>query len=320
MTYSAPIMGYTSKDLAPQKGRIFVITGANSGIGLEAALALAGAGARVVMACRDPGRAGEALARIKAAAPSAEVDTVKLDLASLASVRAAADELRGRLPRIDVLVNNAGVMALPERKTADGFEMQIGTNHLGHFALTGLLLGHIDPSAGRVVNVSSMMHRRGKMNFDDLMGERGYSKWPAYGQSKLANLLFTFELHRRLRAAGSKIKSVACHPGYSSTNLQGVGARMEGSSFGEWVMSLGNKIMAQPAEAGAWPTLYAATGGDIESGDYTGPSGLQEMRGPAVKVGCTKAARSEEDAKRLWTMSEELTGVKYTFGAKASAA
>ena len=313
-------MGYTSKDLSPQNGRIFVITGANSGIGLAAAQALAGAGARVVMACRDPGKAGEALAQIKQSAPQAVVETVKLDLASLASVRAAAEELRSRLPRIDVLVNNAGVMALPQRKTADGFEMQIGTNHFGHFALTGLLLGHIDPAAGRVVSVSSMMHRRGKMNFDDLMHERGYSKWPVYSQSKLANLLFTFELSRRLKAAGSRIKSAACHPGYSSTNLQFAGPRMENASVSGWFMSIGNKLVAQSADAGAWPTLYAATGEDIESGDYTGPSGIQEMWGPAVKVGCTKAARSEEDAKRLWAVSEELTGVKFVFGAKASAA
>ncbi|MFO0590192.1 MAG: oxidoreductase [Polyangiaceae bacterium] len=312
-------MGYTSKDLPSQKGRIFVITGANSGIGLEAALALAGVGARVVMACRDPGRAGEALSRVKAASPSADVETVALDLASLASVRAAAAELKSRLPRIDVLVNNAGVMALPQRKTADGFEMQLGTNHLGHFALTGLLLDQIEPKSGRVVNVSSMMHRRGKMDFDDLMSEKRYSKWDVYGQSKLANLLFTFELDRRLRKAGMAIKSVACHPGYSATNLQSAGPKMENASLSGWVMSIGNKLFAQSAAAGAWPTLYAAVGDDIEGGDYTGPSGFNEMGGPAVKVGCTKAARSEEDAARLWSASEELTGVTYAFASKSAA-
>ncbi len=313
-------MGYSSKDIPPQTGRVFVITGANSGIGLEAALALAAAGARVVMACRDPGRAGEALARVKAVSPSAQVETLALDLASLTSVRAAASELRARHPHIDVLVNNAGVMALPYRTTADGFEMQLGTNHLGHFAWTGLLLDRVEPKAGRVVTVSSFVHHRGRMAWDDLMGEKSYAKWGAYCQSKLANVLFMYELDRRLRAAGSKVKSVGCHPGYAATNLQSVGPRMEGASFSERVMSIGNKLFAQPAEAGAWPTLYAATGDDIESGDYTGPNGFKEMRGEAVKATTSKLAKSEEDATRLWSLSEELTGVKYDFGATKSSA
>ncbi len=312
-------MGYSSKDLAPQAGRTFVITGANSGIGLEAALALAAAGARVVMACRDPGRAGEALSRVRAASPAAVVETLALDLASLASIRAAVSELRERLPTIDVLVNNAGVMAIPRRTTAEGFEMQLGTNHLGHFAWTGLLLDRVEPLAGRVVTVASFVHHRGRMAWDDLMGERSYSKWGAYCQSKLANVLFMVELDRRLRAAGSRVKSVGCHPGYAATNLQSVGPRMAGASFSERVMSLGNKLFAQPAEAGAWPTLYAACGEDIESGDYTGPNGWKEMRGEAVKATTSKSSKSEEEAARLWSMSEELTGVKYAFGAAPKA-
>lgn len=310
-------MGFTGNDVTSQSGRIFVVTGANSGIGLEAALALAKAGAHVVMACRDPGRAGEALGRVKAAAPEARVETLALDLASLSSVRAAAAELRGRLPRIDVLVNNAGVMAIPRRTTADGFEMQFGTNHLGHFAWTGLLLDLVEPAKGRVVTVSSMVHHRGKMAWDDLMGEAAYSKWAAYNQSKLCNLLFMFELDRRLRAAGSRVKSVGCHPGYSATNLQGVGPTMSGSSFSAAIMRIGNSLFAQTAEQGAWPTLYAAVGDDVEGGDYTGPSGFKELGGPAVKVGTSKAAKSEEDASRLWTLSEQLTGVHYAFRAAA---
>jgi NAD(P)-dependent dehydrogenase (short-subunit alcohol dehydrogenase family) len=306
-------MGYSSKDLPPQSGRVFVITGASSGIGLEASLALAAVGARVVMACRDPGRAGEALARVQAASPSAQVETLALDLASLASIRAAAAELRQRHPRIDVLINNAGVMAIPRRETADGFEMQLGTNHLGHFAWTGLLLDRVEPQAGRVVTVASFVHHRGRMAWDDLMGEKAYSKWATYSQSKLANVLFMYELARRLKASGSKVKSVGCHPGYAATNLQSVGPRMEGASFSERIMSLGNKLFAQPAEAGAWPTLYAAVGDDIESADYTGPNGFKEMRGEAVKAPTSKLAKSEEDAARLWTLSEDLTAVKYPF-------
>jgi len=293
-----------------------VITGANSGLGLETALAVAGAGARVVMACRDPGRAEEALARVRAASPSAVVETLALDLASIASIRAATKELRERLPHIDVLVNNAGVMAIPKRATADGFEMQLGTNHLGHFAWTGLLLDRVlSAPAGRVVTVSSMVHHRGKMAWDDLMGDKSYSEWAAYNQSKLANLLFMYELDRRLRKAGSRVKSVACHPGYAATNLQGVGPALSGSSFMGTIMKIGNKLFAQSAEAGAWPTLYAACGEDIEGGDYTGPGGFQEMSGEAVKVPTNKRAQSEEDQARLWALSEELTGVKYMFGA-----
>jgi NAD(P)-dependent dehydrogenase (short-subunit alcohol dehydrogenase family) len=307
-------MGFTSADLVDQKGRTFVITGANSGIGLAAARALARVGARVVIASRDAGRAAAALDQIRAESPRAEVETASLDLASLASVRACAGELRARFSKIDVLVNNAGIMAIPRRETADGFEMQFGTNHLGHFALTGLLLDRI---TDRVVNVSSTMHRRGKMRFDDLQGQKSYAKWGAYGQSKLANLLFTYELKRRLAQAGSPVKSVACHPGYASTNLQGVGPQMESSSLMLRVTNLGNRLIAQSAEGGAWPTLYAATGADVNSGDYIGPGGLFELKGPAVKVGSNAASHHEADAARLWSISEELTGVRYLFRAAA---
>jgi NAD(P)-dependent dehydrogenase (short-subunit alcohol dehydrogenase family) len=309
-------MGFSSESLAPQAGRTFVITGANSGIGFEAALALAMRGARVVMACRDPKRAEGALGRVREAAPSAQVETLALDLSSLAKIRAAAAELRERVSAIDVLVNNAGVMALPRCETADGFEMQLGTNHLGHFAWTGLLLDRVLAApAGRVVTVSSVMHEHGRMPWDDLMGTKRYSPWDAYSNSKLANVLFLRELGRRFAAAGARAKSVGCHPGYAATNLQSVGPQMGGSAFMGAFLKVGNRFVAQPASAGAWPTLYAATGDDIENGDYTGPGGFLAMRGPAVKARTSRRATSEEDAARLWAVSEELTGVRHVFGA-----
>ncbi|HND31774.1 MAG TPA: SDR family NAD(P)-dependent oxidoreductase, partial [Myxococcota bacterium] len=207
-------MGWTLEQAPSMEGKVVVVTGANSGIGWEAAWMLAKKGATVVMACRDPGRATDAKERLLQKVPGATVEMLRLDLSSLASVRAAAAELTQRHPKLYALVNNAGVMALPYRKTEDGFEMQFGTNHLGHFALTGLLLPHIE---GRVVTVSSVMHRAGRIRFEDLNGEKSYSPWPFYGQSKLANLLFMSELDRRLRKAGSSVKSVACHPGYAAT-------------------------------------------------------------------------------------------------------
>jgi NAD(P)-dependent dehydrogenase (short-subunit alcohol dehydrogenase family) len=229
-----------------------------------------------------------------------------LDLADLGSVRAFAAELEGP---IDVLVNNAGVMALPERRTKDGFEMQLGTNHLGHFALTGLLLDRI---GDRVVTLSSQMHRVGKINFDDLQSERKYSAWPAYGQSKLANLIFAFELDRRLRAAGSDVRSVAAHPGYAATNLQTTGPEMSGSRIGVLLNRLNNVVLAQSAEKGALPTLYAATQ-DIPSGAYVGPDGPFESRGHPHLVSGNGRSRDPETARRLWAESERLTGVTFAF-------
>jgi NAD(P)-dependent dehydrogenase (short-subunit alcohol dehydrogenase family) len=276
-------------DMPDLTGRTVVVTGANSGIGLVAARALAGAGASVIMACRDVSKGA-------AVAPdTAEVRV--LDLANLASVREFASSID---TDVDILVNNAGVMAVPHRRTADGFEMQIGTNHLGHFALTGLLL---DRLRGRVVTVASAMHRAGRIRLDDLNWERRpYRRWSAYGQSKLANLLFTFELSRR-----SALTAVAAHPGYASTNLHS-----HTESLRDFVMMLGNRFVAQSAEMGALPTLYAATV-DVPSGSYVGPGGLFENWGHPKLVGSTRAARDPEMAAGLWDLSEELTGVRYDF-------
>jgi NAD(P)-dependent dehydrogenase (short-subunit alcohol dehydrogenase family) len=287
---------WTAQDLPKLDGRTFVVTGANSGIGLTAARELGRAGARVVLAVRDP-KKGEAAA----ATIDGDVEVRELDLADLASVRAFADAWAGDL---DVLINNAGVMAVPESRTKDGFEMQIGTNHLGPFALTNLLLPHV---TARVTTVSSTAHRMGKIDLDDLNWEtRGYSRWPAYGQSKLANLLFTLELDRRLTEAGSDVRATAAHPGYAATNLQShTGSRLQNG-----VMWVGNKVFAQSDAMGALSTLYAATE-DIPGGSYVGPGGFQEQRGHPKLVGRTGSAKDADMAKRLWEKSEELTGVTF---------
>ncbi len=303
--------GYSASDVPDLSGRTFVVTGANSGIGLEAALVLAGRSADVVLACRSAEKAKSAVDRIRAAHPSARVEVRSLDLASLASIRAFAEGLVAERPTIDVLINNAGIMAIPRTLTADGFEMQLGTNHLGHFALTGLLLPALARAQrGRVVSVASVAHRMGKIRFDDLMGERRYEKWDAYGQSKLANLLFTFELGRRLAKHHPTMTSVACHPGYSATNLQSVGPSMERSWTGG-IFTTGNMIVAQSAAMGALPTLRAACDPEAASGDYYGPRGLLELWGHPVKVKTARAARDETVARRLWERSAELTEVDY---------
>jgi NAD(P)-dependent dehydrogenase (short-subunit alcohol dehydrogenase family) len=308
-----PTTRWTAEDVPDLAGKTIVVTGGNSGIGYEAARVLARKGAHVVLACRDPGKAQAAVGAMKRAAPSAvSVEALPLDLADLASVRAFAAAYRTRHATLDVLCNNAGVMALPHRKTADGFEMQIGTNHLGHFALTGLLLEPLLATGGaRVVTVSSGAHRMGTIHFDDLNWERGYRRWGAYGQSKLANLLFMYELERRLAAAGGRVISVACHPGYAATNLQAAGPRMDGASLLEWVAELGNRILAQSAPMGALPTLYAATSPAVRGGDYVGPDGFGEFAGHPKKVGASARARDSEAAARLWALSEQLTGVRY---------
>jgi NAD(P)-dependent dehydrogenase (short-subunit alcohol dehydrogenase family) len=286
-------------------GRVAVVTGANSGIGFHAARELAAHGAKVVLAVRDAeGKGADAAARM-----TGDVEVRRLDLADLASVRAFAEGFDGPL---DILVNNAGVMATPRRVTADGFELQLGTNHLGHFALTGLLLDRL--RGGRVTTVSSGAHNMGWIRFDDLMGERRYQRWLAYGQSKLANLLFAFELQRRADAAGFELTSTAAHPGYAATNLQLAGPRLEGSKVRELLGRLGNVVLAQSDEMGALPTLYAATE-DLPGGTYVGPDGFAEQRGHPKIVGANGRARDEETARRLWDVSEELTGVTYGFGA-----
>ena len=305
-------MPWTRRDVPDQSGRTIVITGANSGIGLEAARVLAGAGAHVVLACRDAGRAQAAAAELRASDARSSLEVVPLDLASLASIRDFAKVFSDRHARLDVLINNAGVMAIPRRTTADGFEMQLGTNHLGHFALTGLLLGRLRAAPGaRVVTVSSTAHRAGRMRWGDLQSERSYQRWIAYGQSKLSNLLFCYELSRRLDAAGERIVSAACHPGYSATNLQFVGARMDNSRAMERVMAVANRLFSQPADMGALPTLYAATAQGVRGGDYFGPDRMFETWGHPKKVASSRASQDADAARRLWDVSEQLTGVRY---------
>jgi NAD(P)-dependent dehydrogenase (short-subunit alcohol dehydrogenase family) len=287
---------WTSADLSAQDGRTVIVTGANSGIGLPTAQAFADAGARVVLAVRDMAK-GEAAA----ASIPGTCEVRKLDLADLASVRAFADGWRGQ---VDVLINNAGVMRTPERRTADGFELQIGTNHLGHFALTNLLLPQI---TDRVVTVASGAHRGGSISLDDLNWERrSYDRWGAYQQAKLANLLFTLELQRRLTAAGSPVRALAAHPGYTATNLQFRSER----GLEDRLMAIGNRLFAQSDQAGARPTLFAASQ-DLPGASYVGPDGVGEFRGYPRLVGRTAAASDVEMAKRLWTLSEELTGVEF---------
>jgi NAD(P)-dependent dehydrogenase (short-subunit alcohol dehydrogenase family) len=283
---------WTAADLPDLSDRTAVVTGANSGIGREAARALARVGARVVLAVRDVAKGEAAAAQMPGA-----VEVRRLDLADLASVRAFAEGWEGDL---DLLVNNAGVMAVPHARTQDGFEMQIGTNHLGHFALTNLLAPHL---TDRVVTVASNAHRMGTIDLEDLIWERrSYNAWRAYGQSKLANLLFTLELQRRLTAAGSPVRALAAHPGWAATNLQG---RTQ-NRLQDLVAMLGNKIIAQNDERGAWPTLYAATQ-DLPGGSYIGPDGFQEGRGHPTLVGRSAAASDPDVARALWELSERLT-------------
>jgi NAD(P)-dependent dehydrogenase (short-subunit alcohol dehydrogenase family) len=307
-----PIRRWTAEDLPDLRGRIAVVTGANSGLGYHTALELGRAGARVVLACRDLRKASEALAQMRAAGAEADFEVLELDLASLASVRSFAKQLRDRVASLELLINNAGVMAIPYRTTQDGFEMQLGTNHLGHFALTGLLLEPLLAArSARVVTVSSTAHRIGRIRFDDLHGRRSYRRWPAYGQSKLANLLFTYELQRRLDAAGKSLLAVASHPGWAATNLQTAGAIMDGSGFRERAAHVANALFAQSAAMGALPTLYAATSASVRGGEYFGPDRFMQTWGHPRRVGSSARSRDADAAARLWQESERATGVRY---------
>jgi NAD(P)-dependent dehydrogenase (short-subunit alcohol dehydrogenase family) len=286
---------WTTTDIPDQSGRTAIVTGANSGIGLVTTRELARAGARVIMACRDVSKGTAAAATV-----TGDVEVRALDLADLSSIRTFAGSITDD---VDLLINNGGVMATPERRTADGFELQLGTNHLGHFALAGLLLPRL---RDRVVSVSSAVHWIGRINLNDLNWERRrYSRWPAYAQSKLANLLFILELSRLLTAAGSPLRATAAHPGYASTNLQSHTESMQ-----DQVMALGNRLIAQSADMGALPTLYAATA-DIPSGGFAGPGGVTGQHGYPKLVSSSRAAKNPAVAKALWTRSEELTGVTY---------
>jgi NAD(P)-dependent dehydrogenase (short-subunit alcohol dehydrogenase family) len=308
---------WTAKDIPDQTGRLAVVTGANSGLGVVTARELARAGAAVVLAVRDTTKGEQAASSIRESVAGADVRVQELDLADLDSVRSFPGRLGSERERLDLLINNAGLMAPPRRLTKDGFESQFGTNHLGHFALTGLLLPRLLAAREpRVVTVSSLLHRRGKIDFADLQGERSYNRWTAYGQSKLANLMFCFELQRRATEAGTELKSMAAHPGYAATNLQFAGPdRFYERAF----MAVGNRLFAQSADMGALPSLYAATAPDLPGGSYIGPDGRGEQRGHPRVVTAARKAYDEDAWRRLWEISEELADVHYELQAPAPA-
>jgi NAD(P)-dependent dehydrogenase (short-subunit alcohol dehydrogenase family) len=299
------VAGWDVENIPEQSGRVAVVTGANSGLGLVAARELARRGALVVLACRNMEKGRAAHAEVAAAASGPEPELEELDLASLDSVRDFTGRFRAKHDGLDLLINNAGVMASPRRLTEDGFELHLGTNHLGHFVLTRLLLPLMEGREdARVVTVSSNAHKtvRG-IAFDNLNGDRRYFRWNAYGQSKLANLLFALELDRRLRARGSTVKSLAAHPGYATTNLQSAAAPV----FDRMVMKVTDAVVGQSGEMGALPVLYAATQPGLDGGTYVGPDGLGEQRGYPKIVNPNRVARNEDTARRLWDVSEQLT-------------
>jgi len=305
--------GWTLADMPDQADRTVLITGANSGLGLRSAEALAASGARVLLACRNPAKGAEALESVKAKATGAAPELVALDLSDQDFVADAAADVATRTDHLDVLMNNAGVMAIPLARNAQGWEMQLATNHFGHFALTARLLPLLlAGNAPRVVTTSSQAHRPGRIDFDDLQWERRYMKWLAYSRSKLANLLFAFELDRRARAANAPLTSVAAHPGYANTHLQAVGPEQSGSKISASLMRVGNRLLAQSDADGALPQLYAATMPDVQGGEYFGPKGLGEQKGPPTRVKAKKVAYDAEIARRLWETSEQLTGVQLT--------
>jgi NAD(P)-dependent dehydrogenase (short-subunit alcohol dehydrogenase family) len=300
--------GWTADRMPDQSGRVAVVTGANSGLGLITARELARRGALVVLACRNMEKGRAAHAEVAAVASGSDPELEELDLASLESVRAFAERFKAKHDGLDLLINNAGVMAPPRQLTADGFELQLGTNHLGHFALTGLLLPLMEGREdARVVTLSSNAHKtvRG-IAFDNLNGDRRYFRWNAYGQSKLANLLFALELDRRLRARDSTVKSLAAHPGYAATNLQSAAAPL----IDRLVMKVSNAVIAQSDEMGALPVLYAATEPGLQGGTYAGPDGRGEHRGHPKVVKPNRAARDEDTGRRLWEVSADLTAVR----------
>ncbi|WP_161880977.1 oxidoreductase [Deinococcus alpinitundrae] len=294
---------WSEADIPDQSGRIAIVTGANSGLGYETARALAQRGATVIMACRSAQKANRAAEAIRALQPAGSVTVMELDLGDLNSVRSFADQFKTKYQRLDLLINNAGIMVPPQGQTEQGFEVQFGVNHLAHFALTAQLMPLLNATPGaRVVSVSSTAHRFGHLDFADLnWRHRTYNAWQAYGQSKLANLLFIYELQRKLAAANESTLAVAAHPGYAATGLQGEGGGMQ----------LANRLFAQTQAMGALPTLYAATAPQVRGGQYFGPSGLAELGGAPEQVESNARSHNESDAQRLWQVSEELSGVQF---------
>jgi len=312
---------WSVEDVPRLDGKTIVVTGANSGLGFEATRVFVQRGATVVMACRSTQRGDDARRQLQAEEPDGQLDVRECDLADLQSVRDFAEDVRETYDSLDVLCNNAGVMAIPRRETADGFETQFGVNHLGHFALTGLLLGLLGAGDGeaRVVTQSSGVHERGEIYFDDIHGERGYGKWDAYGQSKLANVLFAYELQRRLDTAGVRgVTSLAVHPGYADTNLQARTGRESGSKLVYAAMKLANTVFAQSARKGALPMIYGAVADDVDGGSYVGPGGFLNMRGAPETQRSSEQSYDQDTAERLWDVSEEATSVTYDLPADAT--
>lgn len=306
---------WTTDDIPDITGKLVIVTGANSGIGFHASKELAAKGAHVILACRDLNKGAEAADKIISEYPESNLELMHLDLSSLKSIIQFSEKFKQNYENLDLLINNAGLMFTPYVKTEDGFELHLGVNHLGHFALTGLLLDLLlKTDKSRIVNVSSGLHKSGKIDFDNLHGEKTYRRIGAYGQSKLANLLFTYELQRKLESITSSSMSIGCHPGYAATNLQSTGVGMKRGIlpfFMKPFLKIGNFIMAQSARMGALPTLYAAISDEVKGGDYVGPSKLGEQRGPPKITKSSKRSHDKDVAKQLWLISETLTGVTF---------
>lgn len=302
-------------DIDDQSGKVFVITGANSGLGLAATKGLAANNATVVMACRSRDKAESAADEIREESPQADLDIMLLDLASLDSIRSFAENFRDQYDQLHGLLNNAGIMQPPYRETEDGFELQMGVNHLGHFALTGCLFDPIKKTPGsRVVTQSSFAHEMSDgLDFENFNKETNYSRTGAYAQSKLANLLFAFELNRKFTVYDIDSLSVGVHPGYTATNLQSSGPALEGWSIWSILYKFTNRFFAQSVDRGALPLLYGAVGPDVKNGDYIGPGGFREAWGYPARVEAGEQAYDEDNAKKLWSLSEEMTGVTYKF-------
>ena len=302
-------MGWTPDQLPSQEGRTYAITGGNSGLGLEAARMFAEKGARVIITTRSKAKAEGAIATLREAVPDADVDYVLLDLSEPETIEPAAEGIREKCPQLDAFINNAGVMQPPLRRTSEGYELQFATNHLGHFRINRALFAHLEASAGRIVPVSSIAHKMGRINLSDLNSNNGYDTTAAYGQSKLANLMYAFELQRRLTARGSSVTAMAAHPGYAATNLQSAGVGMDGGSwFFKTLYGVTNKVVAQTAEEGAYPLMLAAADPDAKPGAYYGPTGFMQMRGPVGESHVAKHAKDEDMARKLWEGTEDLVG------------